>query len=149
MGPVRKLVLRFRSAFWERLHDGRFRDAAFFHNPGAHFPTFWTQLPLRAQLLRRRGNDASSAPVASIGTESVEYVTCVASVMVLTREPDGTIAAGDIRGSIHKVGAALQGAPSCNGWTFWHYRDKGRVVPIDNLRQKIRSQAAAGKETLQ
>ena len=44
MGPVRKLVLRFRTAFWERLHDGRFRDAAFFHNPGAHFPTFWTQL---------------------------------------------------------------------------------------------------------
>ena len=28
-------------------------------------------------------------------------------------------------GSIHKVGAALQGAPSCNGWTFWHV-ERGR-----------------------
>jgi modification methylase len=62
---------------------------------------------------------------------------------------DGNLVASTHRGSIHKVGAALQGAPSCNGWTFWHYRDKGRVVPIDNLRQQIRSQTAAGKETLQ
>lgn len=59
---------------------------------------------------------------------------------------DGTIIARNsvetIRGSIHKVGAALQGAPSCNGWTFWHYDDdKGQTLPIDHLREKIRSQA--------
>ncbi len=30
----------------------------------------------------------------------------------------------EIKGSIHKVGAAMQNAPSCNGWTFWHYMDK-------------------------
>jgi modification methylase len=45
-----------------------------------------------------------------------------------------------LRGSIHKVGAAVQGAPSCNGWTFWHYEDKGKAIPIDDLREKIRSQ---------
>ncbi len=61
---------------------------------------------------------------------------------------DGNLIANTYRGSIHKVGAALQGAPSCNGWTFWHYRDKGRILPIDNLRQKIRAQTG-GKETLQ
>jgi monoamine oxidase len=51
MGPVVKLVLRFRSAFWERVHDERFRDGAFFHRAEAAFPTFWTALPLRAPLL--------------------------------------------------------------------------------------------------
>ena len=43
-------------------------------------------------------------------------------------------------GSIHKMGAAAQGAPSCNGWTFWHYKDGEKLVPIDNLRQKIRDE---------
>jgi monoamine oxidase len=51
MGPVTKLVLRFRSAFWERVRGGRYRDGAFFHNADAAFPTFWTMLPLRAPVL--------------------------------------------------------------------------------------------------
>ena len=38
-------------------------------------------------------------------------------------------------GSIHKVGATLQNAPSCNGWTFWHHEDAGVLKPIDTLRQ--------------
>jgi modification methylase len=33
---------------------------------------------------------------------------------------DATLRCGQAVGSIHKVGAALQAAPSCNGWTFWH-----------------------------
>ncbi|MCB1782618.1 MAG: site-specific DNA-methyltransferase [Alphaproteobacteria bacterium] len=44
-----------------------------------------------------------------------------------------------MRGSIHKVGAAVQGAPSCNGWTFWHYADGGKQVPIDALREIVRA----------
>ena len=43
-------------------------------------------------------------------------------------------------GSIHKMGAAAQNAPSCNGWTYWHYKDGDRLVPIDNLRQKVRDE---------
>ncbi|HZO22312.1 MAG TPA: NAD(P)/FAD-dependent oxidoreductase [Steroidobacteraceae bacterium] len=50
-GAVLKLSLRFRRAFWERLDGGRYRDAAFFHSPGAAFPTFWAPRPLRAPLL--------------------------------------------------------------------------------------------------
>lgn len=48
----------------------------------------------------------------------------------------------NVRGSIHKVGATLQGAPSCNGWTFWHYAPKGSStpLPIDSLRAEIRGQ---------
>ena len=49
---------------------------------------------------------------------------------------DGSIACDGNSGSIHKVGATLQGAPSCNGWTFWHVEHEGRLQPIDALRQK-------------
>ncbi len=55
---------------------------------------------------------------------------------------DGTVIADDVRGSIHQVGAALEGAPSCNGWTYWSFRRDGVEVPIDILRQQIRAEAA-------
>jgi modification methylase len=53
---------------------------------------------------------------------------------------DGTLIADEIKGSIHQVGAALEGAPSCNGWTYWHFRKEGKSVPIDVLRQQIRAE---------
>lgn len=46
-------------------------------------------------------------------------------------------------GSIHRLGAELQDAPSCNGWTFWHYQDNGRSIPIDALRSEIRKDMPA------
>ena len=49
---------------------------------------------------------------------------------------DATIDAIGQQGSIHKIGAAVLGAPSCNGWTFWHMEDAGRLVPLDALRQQ-------------
>ena len=49
---------------------------------------------------------------------------------------DGSIACEGQAGSIHKVGAALLGAPSCNGWTFWHVELEGKLQPVDALRQK-------------
>ena len=51
---------------------------------------------------------------------------------------DGTLAAGPAIGSIHKIGALVQGLPACNGWTFWHYEDEGRRLPIDRLRAALR-----------
>ena len=53
---------------------------------------------------------------------------------------DGTLIGADIKGSIHQVGAKLEGAPSCNGWTYWGYKRDGKTVPIDMLRQQIRSE---------
>jgi modification methylase len=53
---------------------------------------------------------------------------------------DGTLIAHDARGSIHQVGAALEGAPSCNGWTYWCFRKEGKNIPIDLLRQQIRAE---------
>src|SRR5690606_28446678 len=32
---------------------------------------------------------------------------------------DGTLAVGSSAGSIHKMGALVQGIDACNGWTFW------------------------------
>lgn len=48
---------------------------------------------------------------------------------------DGSLSCGVESGSIHKLGATLQGAPSCNGWTFWHHEQEGRLQAIDTLRQ--------------
>ncbi|MBK5934896.1 modification methylase [Rhodovulum imhoffii] len=55
---------------------------------------------------------------------------------------DGTLVGEDVKGSIHQVGAAFEGAPSCNGWTYWHFRRDGKTVPIDRLRQQIRDEMA-------
>ena len=56
---------------------------------------------------------------------------------------DGTLITGESRGSIHQVGAALEGAPSCNGWTYWSYKRDGKQIPIDMLRQQIRAEMRA------
>ncbi|SIS59480.1 modification methylase [Roseivivax lentus] len=55
---------------------------------------------------------------------------------------DGTLVGLDVKGSIHQVGAHLEGAPSCNGWTYWHFKRDGKIVPIDVLRQQIRAEMA-------
>ncbi|GIT91494.1 methyltransferase [Jannaschia pagri] len=55
---------------------------------------------------------------------------------------DGTLVGKDHKGSIHQVGAACEGAPSCNGWTYWHFKREGKRVPIDALRQQIRDEMA-------
>jgi modification methylase len=59
-----------------------------------------------------------------------------------TVRPDGTIAASGFSGSIHRVGALLQGLPSCNGWTFWHHHGPSGPQPIDALRAPIRAMMA-------
>ncbi|MEM9524120.1 MAG: site-specific DNA-methyltransferase [Pseudomonadota bacterium] len=53
---------------------------------------------------------------------------------------DGTLIGDDVKGSIHQVGAKLEGAPSCNGWTYWCFKKEGKSVPIDVLRQQIRAE---------
>ena len=52
---------------------------------------------------------------------------------------DGSIALGDVVGSIHKIGALAQGLPACNGWTFWNFENRGRLESIDSLRATIRA----------
>jgi modification methylase len=57
-------------------------------------------------------------------------------------KPDGTLLSGGIAGSIHKIGALVQGLPACNGWTFWHIETAGGLQPIDALRKTYRMQHA-------
>ena len=48
---------------------------------------------------------------------------------------DGSLLCGAETGSIHGLGAKVQGAPSCNGWSYWHIEHQGELKPIDALRQ--------------
>jgi modification methylase len=69
--------------------------------------------------------------VIAPGTKLFDRMRRVSAVVTA----DGTIAAGTVRGSIHKVGATVQNAPACNGWTFWHFERDGRLVALDVLRE--------------
>ena len=52
---------------------------------------------------------------------------------------DGSLISKDKKGSIHSVGADLQGLQACNGWTFWHIKRSGKLIPIDSLRHAARA----------
>ena len=54
---------------------------------------------------------------------------------IATVRADGSLECGGKTGSIHGLGKELQGAPSCNGWSFWHYETGGDVQPVDAARQ--------------
>ncbi|WP_068874881.1 MULTISPECIES: site-specific DNA-methyltransferase [unclassified Phenylobacterium] len=54
--------------------------------------------------------------------------------------PDGSLVVGELSGSIHKMGAMVQSAPACNGWTYWHFKTDKGLAPIDVLRAKVRAQ---------
>jgi modification methylase len=51
---------------------------------------------------------------------------------------DGTLSLAGRQGSIHRLGAEVQGKAACNGWTFWHYEAQGVLQPIDVLREQAR-----------
>ena len=58
---------------------------------------------------------------------------------------DGSLVSEDKKaGSIHSLGAELQGAASCNGWTFWHLDGPiKQLKPIDEMRTQLRAEMAA------
>ena len=56
---------------------------------------------------------------------------------------DGTVALGAIVGSIHRMGALIQGLPACNGWTFWHRLSQTGLEPIDAAREQFRALASS------
>jgi modification methylase len=56
---------------------------------------------------------------------------------------DGALSHGDKVGSIHRIGAHVQGAGACNGWTFWHIETNKGLMCIDEMRAKIRSAMGA------
>jgi modification methylase len=51
---------------------------------------------------------------------------------------DGTLVSGGEAGSIHRLGAKVQGVDACNGWTYWHFEEGSSLRPIDDLRSAVR-----------
>ncbi len=84
-----------------------------------------------------------SAPRVSFGTIVENGMLPAGTVLsdarrrfrAVVRADGSLLAPGGEAGSIHKLGAVLQGAPACNGWTFWHIERDGVLTPIDSLRQ--------------
>ncbi|MEY3984806.1 MAG: hypothetical protein RLZ59_251 [Pseudomonadota bacterium] len=98
-------------------------------------------LPLDESALKTMQAD-TAAPRVAFGTlVETGYITPGTKVCDVKRRwmatvrADGSLIADADTGSIHKLGAMLQGAPSCNGWTFWHYETPDGLKPIDALRQ--------------
>ena len=52
---------------------------------------------------------------------------------------DGSIISKNFSGSIHQVGAKIQGLPSCNGWDFWHLKNNKTSTLLDELRNQYRN----------
>ena len=53
---------------------------------------------------------------------------------------DGSLEMDGESASIHRMGAKVQGLDACNGWTFWHYEDAGKLLQIDEIRKKYRKE---------
>jgi len=56
---------------------------------------------------------------------------------------DGAVSFGNVVGSIHRIGALVQGLDACNGWTFWHLDRPEGLVSIDALRAQVRDEMLA------
>ena len=52
---------------------------------------------------------------------------------------DGSLKIKDLSGSIHQLGAKVQGLPSCNGWDFWHIKNKTKSTLLDEIRTDYRN----------
>ncbi len=84
-GPVIRVAMAFKDAFWERSHPG----VAFFHNPKAPFPTFWTPLPMHAPLLTAWAGGPKAARLTGSPEERLvaAALKSVRSVMRSKEEP--------------------------------------------------------------
>ena len=71
--------------------------------------------------------ESGALPAGTVLTDRMRRVTATVAA-------DGSLRSGEHQGSIHKVGALVQNAPSCNGWTFWHFDRDGTLLPLDVLR---------------
>jgi modification methylase len=98
-------------------------------------------LPLDESMLKTMQAD-TAAPRVAFGTlVETGYLRPGTKVYDVKRRwsaevrTDGSLICDAASGSIHKVGSILQKAPSCNGWTFWHFEEAGELKPIDALRQ--------------
>ncbi|HMO28627.1 site-specific DNA-methyltransferase [Enterovirga sp.] len=98
-------------------------------------------------------NPAIAAPPAKRAERRIPFLDVVEAGLVgpggrlprPSRRPGALVRAGGTLhvppavGSIHKIGALVQGLPACNGWTFWHAERQSRRVAIDSFRAELRA----------
>lgn len=90
-----------------------------------------------------------SAPRVAFATLLEQGLLLPGQELLFDRRPDraatvladGSLRLADgTRGSIHRAGAIVSGAPSCNGWEHWYFRDEsGALAPLNVLRERIRA----------
>ncbi len=68
--------------------------------------------PTKRDAIRVPFGSLVESGVVPPGTELTDRLRRVSATVTA----DGTLVCGELRGSIHQVGAAVQNAPSCNGW---------------------------------
>ena len=71
-------------------------------------------------------------PPGAVLTDKKEKYKAIVTV-------DGSLKINNISGSIHKVGARIQGLSNCNGWDFWHIKNKSTSILLDEVRDKYRN----------
>ena len=86
-GPVIRVAMTFREAFWEKDHPG----VAFFHSPQAAFPTFWTPLPMHAPLLTAWAGGPKAARMTGSSDKKLlaQALASVRSILGNIDEPSG------------------------------------------------------------
>lgn len=97
-------------------------------------PALETEMPKRTAPRVAFGSLIEQGLIAP-GTEIVDAKMRFSAMV----RADGSLKSGEHTGSIHRVGALVQGADSCNGWTFWHMRAGDNLAPIDTLRAQVRA----------
>ena len=75
-----------------------------------------------------------------------QVLTCARRRHSAIVRADGTLVSGGEAGSIHRVGARVQGLDACNGWTFWHVETDTGLAPIDTLRAAFRAEQSVAAE---
>ena len=71
-------------------------------------------------------------PPGAVLTDNKERYKATVSI-------DGTLKIKGLSGSIHQLGAKVQGLPSCNGWDFWHLKEKKSSILLDEIRDNYRT----------
>jgi modification methylase len=94
--------------------------------------------PTKRDALRVPFGSLVERGLIAAGTKLYDRMRRVTATVVA----DGTLVCGATKGSIHRVGALVQNAPSCNGWTFWHLERDGSLVAIDVVRVEAADVAA-------
>jgi monoamine oxidase len=132
LGPVIKVVLQFRCAFWEQLEQGRFAEAGFMHAPQAPFPTLWTALPFRVPLLTAwMGGPRAQRQEGASRTQLIEQA--VASVQEVLGVGEAVVVDELVAGHVHDWG----GDPYARG--AYSYLTVGAAAAPQTLAQPVRA----------